>query len=97
MSLTGNVCYLVVYHYEMNAILALLISGFSNEMIFATYKQQHDKFLESKGFAIRLKAMDNQASQIIKTYCTQRQCKQMLVKPHNHQVNAAKRAIQTFN
>ncbi len=30
-SLEGNVCFLVVYHYEMNAILALLINGFSNK------------------------------------------------------------------
>jgi hypothetical protein len=47
-SLEGNVCFLVVYHYETNAILALPISSFSNKIIFAAYKQQYE-MLESKG------------------------------------------------
>jgi hypothetical protein len=34
MSLLGNVCFLVVYHYESNAISALPISGFSDDVIF---------------------------------------------------------------
>jgi hypothetical protein len=33
MSLEGNVCFLVVYHYESNAILALPISGFGDDVI----------------------------------------------------------------
>ncbi len=40
--------------------------------------------------------MDNQASTTIKKYLTLKQCDQMLVKPHNHRVNAAEQAIQTF-
>jgi hypothetical protein len=34
MSLQGKVCFLVVYNYKSNAILALPISGFSNDVIF---------------------------------------------------------------
>jgi hypothetical protein len=34
MSLKGNVCFLVVYHYKTIAILALPILGFSYEVIF---------------------------------------------------------------
>jgi hypothetical protein len=64
-SLEGNICFLVVYHFKTNAILALLINGFSNKIIFATYKQQYE-MLESKGHVIRLNIMDNQASQTIK-------------------------------
>jgi hypothetical protein len=90
LSLEGNVCFLIVYHYKTNAILALSISGFSNETIFATYKQQYE-LLESKGFKIRLNIMDSQASQIINKYLTPKQCKQMLVEPHNHRVNARSR------
>ncbi len=48
MSLEGNVCFLIVYHYEFNTILALLISGFDDNTIFAAYKTQFE-FLESKG------------------------------------------------
>jgi hypothetical protein len=39
MSLEGNVCFLLVYHYETNAILVLPISGFSDDVIMAAYKQ----------------------------------------------------------
>jgi len=93
--LEGNVCFLIVYHYESNTILALSISGFSNNMVFAAYKQQY-KLLESKDFVIKLNVMDNQASNVIKQYLTPKQCDLMLVKPNNHWVNTAKRAIQTF-
>jgi hypothetical protein len=68
-SLKGNVCFLVVYHYKTNAILALPINGFSNKIIFAPYKQQY-KMLESKGHVIRLNVMDNQVSQTIKKNLT---------------------------
>jgi len=34
MLLEGKVCFLVVYHYESNAILALFISGFHDDVIF---------------------------------------------------------------
>ncbi len=62
---------------------------------FDAYKQQYE-LLESKRFMIILNVMDNQASTIIKKYLTTKQCNQMLVGPHNHRVNAAKRTIQTF-
>jgi hypothetical protein len=85
----------VVYHYKTNAILALPISGFINKIIFAAYKQQYE-MLESMGHLIRLNIIDNQASQTIKKILTKNQCELMLVEPHNHHVNAAERAIQTF-
>jgi hypothetical protein len=53
ISLEGNVCFLIVYHYDYNVILALPISGFSNNIIFAAYKQQYE-LLKSKGFVIKL-------------------------------------------
>jgi hypothetical protein len=40
--------------------------------------------------------MDNQESQVIKEYLTLQHCNNLLIKPINHRVNAAKRAIQTF-
>ncbi len=35
MSLKGNVCFFIKYHYKMNAILALPLTGFSDSIIFA--------------------------------------------------------------
>ncbi len=37
MSLEDNVCFLIVYHYETNMIMALPIAGFGNDTIFAAY------------------------------------------------------------
>jgi hypothetical protein len=65
MLLEDNVCFLVVYHYELNAILALPLSGFSNKAILKAYQQVY-KMIESKGFVILLNVMDNQASKFIK-------------------------------
>ena len=87
MSLEGNVCFLVVYHYETNAILALPISGFSDEVIFQAYKVIYE-MIESKGFIIRFNVMDNQASKVIKQFLTPKQCELMLVEPNNHRRSA---------
>jgi hypothetical protein len=95
MSLEGNVCFLVVFHYETNAILALPVSGFTDDVILRAYKEIYE-MIESKGFIIRFNVMDNQASKVIKQFLTPKQCELMLVEPNNHRVNAAERAIQTF-
>ena len=67
MSLEGNVCFLVAYHYESNAILALPISGFGDDVIFRAYKEIYE-MIELKGFVIRFNVMDNQASRVIKKF-----------------------------
>jgi hypothetical protein len=40
--------------------------------------------------------MDNQATKYIKKFLSKKGCQLQLVEPHNHLVNAAERAIQTF-
>jgi hypothetical protein len=67
MSLESKACFLSVYHYKTNAILALPIVGFSNKTILAAYQQQYN-LLKSKGYKIRLNVMDNQATKVIKNY-----------------------------
>jgi hypothetical protein len=39
---------------------------------------------------------DNQVTKHIKKFLTNNECKLQLVEPHNHRVNAAERAKQTF-
>ena len=39
MSLDGNVCYFIMYHYESNSILTTAIDGLDDKTIFAAYKQ----------------------------------------------------------
>ena len=95
MSLDGNVCYFVMYHYESNAILAEPIAGLTDELIFAAYKKKFE-YLESKGFKMKVNIMDNQATKIISSFLTSKECKLQLVEPHNHRMNAAERAIETW-
>jgi hypothetical protein len=39
MSLEGNICFLIVYHYETITILALPIANFSDDCVLAAYKK----------------------------------------------------------
>jgi hypothetical protein len=88
-------CFFVLYHYESNAILATPIAGLDDVSIFNAYKTYFD-VLTTKGFKLKLNIMDNQATKHIKKFLTKNDCKLQVVEPHNHRVNAAKRAIQTF-
>ena len=95
MSLDGSVCFFVLYHYEANAILATPVAGLDDKSIFKAYKMQFDN-LTSKGYKPKINIMDNQATKHIKAFLTEQQCQLQLVEPHNHRLNAAERAIQTF-
>ncbi len=80
MSLQGNICFLIVYHYESNAILTLPIPSLNNDTIFAAYKTQFES-LESKGHKIKLNVMDNQCTRQIKKNLTEKDCDLMSVEP----------------
>jgi hypothetical protein len=95
MSLDGSVSLFVLYHYESNSILAEPIKGLDNKTIFEVYKKIH-LLLTNKGYLVKLNVMDNQATKYIKQFLTANECKLELVGPHNHRVNAAERAIQTW-
>ncbi len=95
MSFDGSVCFLVMYHYETNAIMGMPIAGLEDVSIFNAYKQNFNE-LTQKGYKPRLNVMDNQATKHIKKFLTKEECKFQLVKPHNHSVNTAERPIQTF-
>ena len=95
MLLNGSVCFFVMYHYETNTILATPVAGPDNKSIFNAYKMQFDN-LTSKGYKLKINIMDNQATKHIKEFLMDQQCQLQLVEPHNHWLNAAKRAKQTF-
>ncbi len=95
MSLNGSVCFFVMYHYKRNAILATPVTGLDDKSIFKAYKMQFDNFT-SNGYKPKINIMDNQATKHITAFLTEQQCQLQLVEPHNHRLNAAERAIQTF-
>jgi hypothetical protein len=49
-----------------------------------------------RGFKVKLNVMDKQATKYIKQFLVKKECKLQLIDPHNHQINVAKRTIQTF-
>jgi hypothetical protein len=75
--------------------MATPITRLDDVCIFNAYKLNFD-VLKSKGYELILSVMDNQATKYIKKFLTKEDCKLQLVEPHNHRVNAAKQAIQTF-
>jgi hypothetical protein len=79
MSYNGNICFLVVYHYEANAIMALPIAGLDNITILNAYKVTFDE-LTVNGFKPKLIVIDNHATKYIKNL-TKEICKLQLVKP----------------
>ena len=95
MSIDGSVCFFVLYHYETNAILVKPIANVDDCSIFSAYKEIFET-LEEKGYKPKMNVMDNQATKYIKKFPPEKESNLQLVEPHNHRVNAAERAIQTF-
>jgi hypothetical protein len=75
-----------------NDILTTPIANMDDKSIFEAFETKFN-MLEEKGYKPKVNVMDNQATKYIKQFLTQKPCKLQLVKPHNHCVNAAKRAI----
>ncbi len=95
MSFDGSVNFFILYHYASNSILAKPITGLDIMSIFTAYKTYFEE-LTAKGFKPQLNIMDNQATNHIKKILTKNKCKLQVIEPHNHCVNATKRAIQMF-
>jgi hypothetical protein len=95
MSYNGSVCFFILYHYESKSILMAPIAGLDDVTIFNAYKQKFE-LLISTGFKPKLNIMNNQATKYMNTFLTEQDCKLQFMEPHNHRVNMAKCAIQTF-
>jgi hypothetical protein len=52
MYIEGNICFLIIYHYETNAPMALPFANFTDNSILVSYKQKYG-LLESKGYKIK--------------------------------------------
>jgi hypothetical protein len=86
---------LVIYDWTSNAILALPIKDAKDETLVSAFKTQVE-YLTKRGFKPKFNIIDNVPSKAIKTYLEEANVGLQLVEPHNHRVNAAERAIQTF-
>eukprot|EP00804_Cyclotella_cryptica_P003417 CCRYP_018563-RA/>CCRYP_018563-RA protein AED:0.22 eAED:0.19 QI:0/0/0/1/0.33/0.25/4/0/1155 len=95
VTLEGNQYYLVAYAYDPNYIYAIPLRNLRDDSIMTAFEHVFQD-LKTKGYKPTFNVTDNQATTPIKTYLNTEDCKWQFVKPHNHRVNAAERAIQTF-
>ena len=95
MSLKGNLYYLIAYIYDLNAIIAKPMKSTKSDDIVAAFDDIFTE-LKEKGYKPQLNVSDNQSATQIKQFLTSKDCEWQFVEPHNHRVNAAERAIQTF-
>jgi hypothetical protein len=94
-SLDGMMTILVIYDWTSNVILALPIKDAKDETLVSAFKTQVE-YLAKRGFKPKFNIIGNVASKAIKKYLEEAKIGLQLVEPHNHCVNAAERAIQTF-
>ena len=76
-------------------MLVKAIANFDDPSIYEAYKEVFE-ILEAKGYKPKMNVMDNQATKYIKKFLTKKECDLQVVEPHNHCVNVAEQAIQTF-
>ncbi len=80
MSIDGSVCFFVLYHYELNAILVKAIANVDNHSIYEAYKEVFE-LLEAKEYKPKMNVMDHQATEFIKKILTKKECKLQVVEP----------------
>jgi hypothetical protein len=94
-SINGMTAIFILYGWSMNAILATPVKDGKAETTIATFEAQI-KYLTKRGFKPTLNISDNVATKAIQSYLKNNDIKVQLVEPHNHWVNAAEHAIQSF-
>jgi hypothetical protein len=75
--------------------LVKAVANVDDRSIYEAYKEVFET-LETNRYKPKMNVMDNQATKYIKKFLTKKECDLQVVEPHNHRVNAAERAIQTF-
>jgi hypothetical protein len=94
-AIDGSRAVFIMYDWTTNAILATPIKDAKTNTIVESFKK-NIQYLTKRGFKPVFNIIDNVATTAVKEYLETEQIKMQLVEPHNHRVNAAERAIQTF-
>ncbi len=85
----------VLYVYDLNAIIVHAMPSRTDASMVTAFTEVIT-ILKTKGYHPALNVMDNECSAAVKKYIKYEKISIQLVPPHNHQVNAAERAITTF-
>ena len=92
----GNRYVMIIYVYDANAILVRPMKNREKETMVNTFTEIYN-FLKRRKLAPKLHVMDNECSKLLMNYIEDNnQTKIQFVEAHNHQINAAERAIRTF-
>jgi hypothetical protein len=85
----------VAYIYDLNAIIVRAMPTHTNAAMITAFKEVI-AVLRTRGYRPALNVMDNKCSTAVEKYIRLENINIQLVPPHNHQANAAERAIATF-
>ncbi len=91
-SLEGVLYLILLYDYGSNAILVKPLKTMDHKEFVKAFQEQVT-YLKKKGL---FNVMDNIVSKAIQEFLEFKNINIQTVEPHNHRVNAAKCAIQTF-
>ena len=94
-SMDGMVAIFIIYDCTTNVILATPVNHMAEETIVICFKQ-NITYLTKRGFKPILNIINNVASKSVQAYLEVEKVNIQLVEPHNHMVNEAEQAIQTF-
>jgi hypothetical protein len=95
-SLKGKSYIMVLYNYDSNVILAETMKSRKAPDLVAAYNELHQQLLDG-GVKPVLQRLDNEISRILIKAIKDKGIDYQLASPHDHRLNPAERAIQTFN
>jgi hypothetical protein len=91
----GNTYIMVLYEYDGNTILAEPIKNRTAPELLRAF-QVMEKKLTARGLQTKLRRLNNEASQLLKSYLYDKIIAFQLVLPYSHRRNEAERAIRSF-
>jgi hypothetical protein len=95
VSSKGNTYIMILYDYDINAILAHPIKDRTAPELLKAF-QVIEQELVARGLKPKLMKLDNEASKLLKAYLHQQDITFQLVPPYSHRRNSAERAIRSF-
>jgi hypothetical protein len=91
-----NMIYIfVAYIYDLNAIIVCPMASCTDAFFIAAFTEVF-AILHAQDYQPALNIMDNKCTKAVEKHICANRMTIQLVSPHNHHVNAAKRAIETF-
>ena len=94
-SIKGKSYIMVMYNYDSNVILATTMKSREAPDLVTAYNELHQQLLDG-GVKPVLQRLDNEISKVLIKAIKDKGIDYQLASPHDHRLNPAERAIQTF-